>query len=201
MSAVDEILIEEGNNNYIDWSHKLIIDNDEIQYHQIVIIKKKSVSVLGETENEVWVDIEKKNLNNKSIQDLEKFLKSQDSDERFDKFKSYLDKNNIKFKKGDWQSFDNIFINDIEDKEINPVDKPTKKLDSEGLKKAVTEGFALGDLTELSKIKIRFIEDRKKLTPEQLSNYKVSDLEKKVDKEMEILNKKAFPKNRDTREK
>ena len=108
MSAVDGSLIdiEEGNNNYFDWSHTLIIGNDAIKYHQIVIIKKKSASVVGETENEVWVDIEKKNLNNKSIQDLEKFLKSQDSDERFDKFKSYLDKNNIKFKKGDWQSFD-----------------------------------------------------------------------------------------------
>ena len=93
----DYILIDEGKNQHIEWSDTLREENDKIQYHEIIYIKDKSISILGENESEVWIDIDKKNLNNKTINDFEKLLKSYEKNERFDKFKEYLKENKIKF--------------------------------------------------------------------------------------------------------
>jgi len=89
----DYILIDEGKNQHIEWSDTLREENDKIQYHEIIYIKDKSISILGENESEVWIDIDKKNLNNKTINDFEKLLKSYEKNERFDKFKEYLKEN------------------------------------------------------------------------------------------------------------
>ena len=184
------IIIDEDENESIKWSDTLSEDINNIKYHQIIYIKDKSIAVLGESENEVWVDIDKKNLNNKTLIDFEKFLKSQSQNkDRFEKFKDYLTKNNIKFKEGDWQSFDNTSNDDVKQISTNSLDKPIDKLGTRNLKKEIEEAFALADWLKLRELKIRFINDRKKLTPEQLSNYKISDLEKKIDKEMEELDK------------
>jgi hypothetical protein len=184
------IIIDEDENESIKWSDTLSEDINNIKYHQIIYIKDKSIAVLGESENEVWVDIDKKNLNNKTLIDFEKFLKSQNQNkDRFEKFKDYLTKNNIKFKEGDWQSFDNTSNDDVKQISTNSLDKPIDKLGTRNLKKEIEEAFALADWLKLRELKIRFINDRKKLTPEQLSNYKISDLEKKIDKEMEELDK------------
>jgi hypothetical protein len=189
------IIIDEDENESIKWSDTLSEDINNIKYHQIIYIKDKSIAVLGESENEVWVDIDKKNLNNKTLIDFEKFLKSQNQNkDRFEKFKDYLTKNNIKFKEGDWQSFDNTSNDDVKQISTNSLDKPIDKLGTRNLKKEIEEAFALADWLKLRELKIRFINDRKKLTPEQLSNYKISDLEKKIDKEMEELDKIASPK-------
>ena len=83
----DYILIDEGKNQHIEWSDTLREENDKIQYHEIIYIKDKSISILGENESEVWIDIDKKNLNNKTINDFEKLLKSSEKNERFDKFR------------------------------------------------------------------------------------------------------------------
>ena len=184
------IIIDEDENESIKWSDTLSEDINNIKYHQIIYIKDKSIAVLGESENEVWVDIDKKNLNNKTLIDFKKFLKSQNQNkDRFEKFKDYLTKNNIKFKEGDWQSFDNTSNDDVKQISTNSLDKPIDKLGTRNLKKEIEEAFALADWLKLRELKIRFINDRKKLTPEQLSNYKISDLEKKIDKEMEELDK------------
>ena len=189
------IIIDEDENESIKWSDTLSEDINNIKYHQIIYIKDKSIAVLGESENEVWVDIDKKNLNNKTLIDFEKFLKSQNQNEdRFEKFKDYLTKNNIKFKEGDWQSFDNTSNDDVKQISTNSLDKPIDKLGTRNLKKEIEEAFALADWLKLRELKIRFINDRKKLTPEQLSNYKISDLEKRINKKMQELDKIASPK-------
>ena len=74
------------------------------------------------------------------------------------------------------------------------MDKPIDKLGTRNLKKEIEEAFALADWLKLRELKIRFINDRKKLTPEQLSNYKISDLEKRINKKMQELDKIASPK-------
>ena len=56
----DYILIDEGKNQHIEWSDTLREENDKIQYHEIIYIKDKSISILGENESEVWIDIDKK---------------------------------------------------------------------------------------------------------------------------------------------
>ena len=189
------IIIDEDENESIKWSDTLREDINNIKYHQIIYIKDKSIAVLGESENEVWVDIDKKNLNNKTLIDFEKFLKSQNQNkDRFEKFKDYLTKNNIKFKEGDWQSFDNTSNDDVKQISTNSLDKPIDKLGTRNLKKEIEEAFALADWLKLRELKIRFINDRKKLTPEQLSNYKISDLEKRINKKMQELDKIASPK-------
>tara|TARA_B110000240_G_scaffold171053_1_gene195143 strand:- start:281 stop:877 length:597 start_codon:yes stop_codon:yes gene_type:complete len=189
------IIIDEDENESIKWSDTLSEDINNIKYHQIIYIKDKSIAVLGESENEVWVDIDKKNLNNKTLIDFEKFLKSQNQNkDRFEKFKDYLTKNNIKFKEGDWQSFDNTSNDDVKQISTNSLDKPIDKLGTRNLKKEIEEAFALADWLKLRELKIRFINDRKKLTPEQLSNYKISDLEKRINKKMQELDKIASPK-------
>jgi hypothetical protein len=189
------IIIDEDENESIKWSDTLSEDINNIKYHQIIYIKDKSIAVLGESENEVWVDIDKKNLNNKTLIDFEKFLKSQNQNkDRFEKFKDYLTKNNIKFKEGDWQSFDNTSNDDVKQISTNSLDKPIDKLGTRNLKKEIKEAFALADWLKLRELKIRFINDRKKLTPEQLSNYKISDLEKRINKKMQELDKIASPK-------
>jgi hypothetical protein len=189
------IIIDEDENESIKWSDTLSEDINNIKYHQIIYIKDKSIAVLGESENEVWVDIDKKNLNNKTLIDFEKFLKSQNQNkDRFEKFKDYLTKNNIKFKEGDWQSFDNTSDDDVKQISTNSLDKPIDKLGTRNLKKEIEEAFALADWLKLRELKIRFINDRKKLTPEQLSNYKISDLEKRINKKMQELDKIASPK-------
>ena len=189
------IIIDEDENESIKWSDTLSEDINNIKYHQIIYIKDKSIAVLGESENEVWVDIDKKNLNNKTLIDFEKFLKSQSQNkDRFEKFKDYLTKNNIKFKEGDWQSFDNTSNDDVKQISTNSLDKPIDKLGTRNLKKEIKEAFALADWLKLRELKIRFINDRKKLTPEQLSNYKISDLEKRINKKMQELDKIASPK-------
>jgi len=189
------IIIDEDENESIKWSDTLSEDINNIKYHQIIYIKDKSIAVLGESENEVWVDIDKKNLNNKTLIDFEKFLKSQNQKkDRFEKFKDYLTKNNIKFKEGDWQSFDNTSNDDVKQISTNSLDKPIDKLGTRNLKKEIEEAFALADWLKLRELKIRFINDRKKLTPEQLSNYKISDLEKRINKKMQELDKIASPK-------
>ena len=189
------IIIDEDENESIKWSDTLSEDINNIKYHQIIYIKDKSIAVLGESENEVWVDIDKKNLNNKTLIDFEKFLKSQNQKkDRFEKFKDYLTKNNIKFKEGDWQSFDNTSNDDVKQISTNSLDKPIDKLGTRNLKKEIEEAFALADWLKLRELKIRFINYRKKLTPEQLSNYKISDLEKRINKKMQELDKIASPK-------
>mgnify|MGYP006220623953 FL=1 len=189
------IIIDEDENESIKWSDTLSEDINNIKYHQIIYIKDKSIAVLGESENEVWVDIDKKNLNNKTLIDFKKFLKSQNQNkDRFEKFKDYLTKNNIKFKEGDWQSFDNTSNDDVKQISTNSLDKPIDKLGTRNLKKEIEEAFALADWLKLRELKIRFINDRKKLTPEQLSNYKISDLEKRINKKMQELDKIASPK-------
>ena len=189
------IIIDEDENESIKWSDTLSEDINNIKYHQIIYIKDKSIAVLGESENEVWVDIDKKNLNNKTLIDFKKFLKSQNQNkDRFEKFKDYLTKNNIKFKEGDWQSFDNTSNDDVKQISTNSLDKPIDKLGTRNLKKEIKEAFALADWLKLRELKIRFINDRKKLTPEQLSNYKISDLEKRINKKMQELDKIASPK-------
>ena len=189
------IIIDEDENESIKWSDTLREDINNIKYHQIIYIKDKSIAVLGESENEVWVDIDKKNLNNKTLIDFKKFLKSQNQNkDRFEKFKDYLTKNNIKFKEGDWQSFDNTSNDDVKQISTNSLDKPIDKLGTRNLKKEIEEAFALADWLKLRELKIRFINDRKKLTPEQLSNYKISDLEKRINKKMQELDKIASPK-------
>ena len=65
------IIIDEDENESIKWSDTLSEDINNIKYHQIIYIKDKSIAVLGESENEVWVDIDKKNLNNKTLIDFE----------------------------------------------------------------------------------------------------------------------------------
>ena len=184
----DYILIDEGKNQHIEWSDTLREENDKIQYHEIIYIKDKSISILGENESEVWIDIDKKNLNNKTINDFEKLLKSYEKNERFDKFKEYLKENKIKFEKGDWQSFDSNTFNQT---------TKTTKLNSNDLQKAIKEGTALADLSKLWKLKLKFEEHKKKLSADELANYKKSELEEKVDREMKGLNQKAFPKKGD----
>ena len=103
-----------------------------------------------------------------------KFLKSQKED-RFEKFIDYLTQNNIKFEKGDWQSFDSNTFNQT---------TKTTKLNSNDLQKAIKEGTALADLSELWKLKLKFEEHKKKLSADELANYKKSELEEKVDREM-----------------
>ena len=62
------------------------------------------------------------------------------------------------------------------------------------LEKNIIEGAKLADQLELTKLKLRFIKERKKLTPDQLSKYKISDMEKRVDEEIQKLEQKISPK-------
>jgi hypothetical protein len=67
------IIIDEGENKSVKWSDTLSEDINNIKYHQIIYIKDKSIAALGESENEVWIDIDKKNLSNKALIDFESF--------------------------------------------------------------------------------------------------------------------------------
>ena len=188
MKNENYIIIDKGENKLIEWSDTLTESISKIQYHQIIYIKDKKIAVIGESENEVWIDIDKKDLNNKTLIDFEKFLKSQKED-RFEKFIDYLKQNNIKFEKGDWQSFDNVKMR--EEQMPNATIEEIEAHEKLKSIKSIQQATAMADCMELRKLKLKFIEQRKKLTPKELLNYKVSDMEKRVDKEMKELWDKA----------
>ena len=73
MEDKNYIIIDEGENKSVKWSDTLSEDINNIKYHQIIYIKDKSIAALGESENEVWIDIDKKNLSNKALIDFESF--------------------------------------------------------------------------------------------------------------------------------
>tara|TARA_B110000263_G_C15212308_1_gene465852 strand:- start:534 stop:887 length:354 start_codon:yes stop_codon:yes gene_type:complete len=94
----------------IKWSYTLREDDEKITYHQIYYDIDKSLSVLGEDENEKWIEINKLDLKDLSsishFDYLHSFLKSlKHKDDLLEEFKEYLKKANIKFKEDSWQSF------------------------------------------------------------------------------------------------
>ena len=94
----------------LKWSYTLKEDDEKIKYHQIYYDIDKSMSVLGEEENEKWIEINKEDLKDlpslNHFDHLHSFLKSlKHGDDLLEKFKEYLKKINIKFEEDSWQSF------------------------------------------------------------------------------------------------
>jgi hypothetical protein len=88
-------------------------DNGKIKYHEIIYDINKSVAVLGESENEKWIEIKKADLANVPHihSPLEFYVPLLNSYKKksldiLEEFKKYLNEFNIKFEEGDWQSFD-----------------------------------------------------------------------------------------------
>ena len=88
-------------------------DNCIIKYHQMIYDIDKSFAVIGEQENEKWIEIKRSDC--KSVphifSPLEWFvpqLNSYKSKELniLEEFKKDLKKTFIKYEEGDWQSFD-----------------------------------------------------------------------------------------------
>ena len=100
-----------------------------IKYHQLFYDIDKSISVLGEEENEKWIIINKRDLKDIPSTDLlayfHKLLKDYKKKELdlLEELKKYLKKVNIKFEEGDWQSFPDNY----NEKKSKPLVKPKTK--------------------------------------------------------------------------
>ena len=86
-----------------------------IKYHELFYDIDKSISVLGEEENEKWIVINKRDLKDIPATDFLAYfhilLKDYQKKELdlLEELKKHLNKVNIKFVEGNWQSFpDNI---------------------------------------------------------------------------------------------
>tara|TARA_B100000768_G_C11197672_1_gene340280 strand:+ start:627 stop:1034 length:408 start_codon:yes stop_codon:yes gene_type:complete len=86
-----------------------------IKYHELFFDIDKSISVLGEEENEKWIVMNKRDLKNIPAVDFlayfHNLLKDYQKKELdlLEELKKHLNKINIKFEEGNWQSFpDNI---------------------------------------------------------------------------------------------
>ena len=86
-----------------------------IKYHELFYDIDKSISVLGEEENEKWIVINKRDLKNIPAVDLLAYFHNLLKDyqkknlDLLEELKKHLNKVNIKFEEGNWQSFpDNI---------------------------------------------------------------------------------------------
>ena len=100
----------------IKWQFTLIEEGDyetgTIKYIQAYFDIDKSISVLGEEENEKWIIIKKKDLKNLSVSDFLAYFHMLLKDyqkknlDLFDELKVHLKEINVKFEEGDWQSFD-----------------------------------------------------------------------------------------------
>ena len=82
-----------------------------IKYHQLFYDIDKSISVLGEEENEKWIIINKRDLKDLPACDflayfhvLLKDFQRKELD-LLKELKVHLNKINVKFEEGDWQSF------------------------------------------------------------------------------------------------
>ena len=100
-----------------------------IKYHELFYDIDKSISVLGEEENEKWIIINKKDLKDIPTTDflayfhtLLKDYKKKELDV-LEELKKYLKKVNIKFEEGDWQSFPKNY----EEMKSKPSVKPKSK--------------------------------------------------------------------------
>jgi hypothetical protein len=118
----------------LKWSHTLEEDDEKIKYHQIYYDIDKSISVLGEEENEKWIEINKEDLKDlPTINFLEYFhtflkdCKKRKADS-LEELKKFLNKVNIKFEEGDWQSFPDNFNETprkkAKPKKAKPLPKP-----------------------------------------------------------------------------
>jgi len=88
-------------------------DNCIIKYHELIYDIDKSISVLGETENEKWIEIKRSDCKDVPhiYSPLEWFVPQLNSFKEkeldiLETFKEYLKTYSIKFEEGDWQSFD-----------------------------------------------------------------------------------------------
>jgi len=86
-----------------------------IKYHELFYDIDKSISVLGEEENEKWIVINKRDLKNIPAVDFLAYFHNLLKDyqkknlDLLEELKKHLNKVNIKFVEGNWQSFpDNI---------------------------------------------------------------------------------------------
>ena len=99
----------------IKWHFTLVEEGDfetgTIKYQQHYYAIDKSISVLGEDENEKWIIINKKDLKNLPASDFLAYFHILLKDyqkkklDLIEELKVHLNKINIKFKEGDWQSF------------------------------------------------------------------------------------------------
>ena len=86
-----------------------------IKYHELFYDIDKSISVLGEEENEKWILINKRDLKDVPTTDFLAYfhilLKDYQKKELdlLEELKKHLKKVNIKFEEGDWQSFPDNF--------------------------------------------------------------------------------------------
>ena len=86
-----------------------------IKYHELFYDIDKSISVLGEEENEKWIVMKKRDLKNIPAVDFLAYFHNLLKDyqkkklDLLEELKKHLNKVNIKFEEGNWQSFpDNI---------------------------------------------------------------------------------------------
>ncbi len=99
----------------IKWHFTLVEEDDYetgiIKYHQHYYDIDKSISVLGEEENEKWIIINKKDLKNLPTSDFLAYFHMLLKDyqkkklDLIEELKVHLNKINIKFEGNDWQSF------------------------------------------------------------------------------------------------
>ena len=100
----------------IKWHFTLVEEGDYetgiIKYHQHYYDIDKSISVLGEEENEKSIIINKKDLKNLPASDFLAYFHMllKDYQKRkldlLEELKVHLKEINVKFEEGDWQSFD-----------------------------------------------------------------------------------------------
>jgi len=97
-----------------------------IKYHELFYDIDKSISVLGEEENEKWIIINKKDLKDIPSTDFLAYFHTLLKDYKkkeldiLEELKKYLKKVNIKFEEGDWQSFPDNY----KEKKSKPLAKP-----------------------------------------------------------------------------
>ena len=99
----------------IKWHFTLIEEGDyetgTIKYHQAYFNIDKSISILGEEENEKWIIINKKDLKNLPASDFLAYFHILLKDyqkkklDLLEELKVHLKEINVKFEEGDWQSF------------------------------------------------------------------------------------------------
>ena len=142
MDVNNSITIDKGQKKFKDgkiafkWDFTLSEEGDydtgTIKYHEIFYDIDKTAAVIGEEENEKWITINKRDCKDIPTLDFfkyfQKFLldhKKKEAD-LLEELKKHLNKVNIKFEKGDWQSFPNNYAEMKSKPSVKPKSKKLK---------------------------------------------------------------------------
>ena len=95
------VIIRKFENQIASYSDYLSETSDKIMYREY-ITPKKGKEIIPEMEYEEYVDIDKKNLNGVTFDQIHDFLKDTKPENRIDNLKKFLKFNNISYETELW---------------------------------------------------------------------------------------------------